>query len=575
MQESITEAELQAPSHESKAKKTSEGPRTMSELIAILTEENVPRLSALRSKAAVLSEMLRKPADEITIGDIQFAKPGLRAYLKSRRLAENSVQAYISEVSCLLKHAVRLGWKQDAEVPAAWQRVLERCIEAKCDDLCRYIVRTKKNPQLVKQEDLDEWIAERVKLGGTWSTARRKSTKFWKVLLSAGVVKELPASLKDGFGVPLADFPDSLRTEIESLLSWKTASVARGRPKRGKIRQESAGNLQRSFSELYGYATRVSGVVGIGSVVELVTPEIVYQYVDWALNTRKVRGQSVHSRLVIILAVLSHYPQYTQVDTSWFKELVDEIPRDNETELREKQAAKQVPYELVEAIPEKIRTQAKKTARLSEKNAAIMVRDELLMTWLTVLPWRQRNLRECRVGGTSPNLFKGPISPWVPLAKPDWVLRELELNPQAEFWQCKFAAHETKVGKPVHLLLPRPLIPLLEQYLSSHHGKLTNDEPSDFLFPTKSGTMLTRARMTITVGELTLRYLGKRVTPHTFRHIVAYAWLRAHPDDYLTLSKILFHTNINTTLRCYGARFNESNGACGMEKWVESRKKAA
>jgi integrase len=87
--------------------------------------------------------------------------------------------------------------------------------------------------------------------------------------------------------------------------------------------------------------------------------------------------------------------------------------------------------------------------------------------------------------------------------------------------------------------------------------------------------MISRARMTIIVGELTLRHVGKRITPHTFRHILAYAWLDAHPKDFLTLSKILFHTNINTTLRCYGARFNESNGACGMEKWVESRKRAA
>jgi hypothetical protein len=50
---------------------------------------------------------------------------------------------------------------------------------------------------------------------------------------------------------------------------------------------------------------------------------------------------------------------------------------------------------------------------------------------------------------------------------------------------------------------------------------------------------------------------------------VAYEWLHEHPDDYLTLSKILFHTNINTTLKCYGAQFNESNGVLGMARWLE------
>jgi hypothetical protein len=37
-------------------------------------------------------------------------------------------------------------------------------------------------------------------------------------------------------------------------------------------------------------------------------------------------------------------------------------------------------------------------------------------------------------------------------------------------------------------------------------------------------------------------------------------------EDYLTLSKILWHTNINTTIRIYGRRFNESAALCRMEK---------
>ena len=36
---------------------------------------------------------------------------------------------------------------------------------------------------------------------------------------------------------------------------------------------------------------------------------------------------------------------------------------------------------------------------------AIYARNELLMLWLVILPWRQKNLREMRVTGTNPNLF--------------------------------------------------------------------------------------------------------------------------------------------------------------------------
>jgi hypothetical protein len=268
-------------------------------LIAIFAEENVLRLAALRSKISKLSEMLQKLPEEVTIDDIHYAKSGLRPYLKNQRLAENSVQAYVSEVSCLLKHAVRCGWKPDADVPAAWHSTLERCIEGKCEAVCRSVIRKRPTPNVVNWDDLDEWTQMYVERGGAWSTARSKANRLWKILYEGGAVERLPPSLLDGFGVPLAEFPPSLRAEVERILIWKTASFAPGRKKRGKIRQESAGNLRRSFSELYGFATRIKGATAIDSVPELVTPEIVNQYVDWALNEQQVLGQSIHSRLVI------------------------------------------------------------------------------------------------------------------------------------------------------------------------------------------------------------------------------------------------------------------------------------
>jgi integrase len=58
------------------------------------------------------------------------------------------------------------------------------------------------------------------------------------------------------------------------------------------------------------------------------------------------------------------------------------------------------------------------------------------------------------------------------------------------------------------------------------------------------------------------------MSPHVFRDAFAYEWLVNHPDDYLTLSKLLWHTNIQTTLRIYGAQFNESNGVCRLDEWL-------
>jgi hypothetical protein len=42
---------------------------------------------------------------------------------------------------------------------------------------------------------------------------------------------------------------------------------------------------------------------------------------------------------------------------------------------------------------------------------------------------------------------------------------------------------------------------------------------------------------------VTMKHTGVGVTPHLYHDIVAFEWLRCHPKDYLTLSKILWHRN--------------------------------
>jgi integrase len=295
--------------------------------------------------------------------------------------------------------------------------------------------------------------------------------------------------------------------------------------------------------------------------------------VDWSINQRGECGQSVIRRLCAIKAALRH-PKYAHLVGPWLSKLIGGIDPESEDELKEKQAAKQVPYDIVETIPTIICAGRKPAARRGEKELAVVIRDQLLMLWLIILPWRRHNLAGCRIEGPHPNLFKAKIDPNAHVSKTSWVEEELKENPEAEFWQCKFSGKETKAGNAVHILLPRPLIPLLEEYL--HHRKnLLGEAESNTLFLNTEGTAMSEGTLTNLVSELTLRHIGKAVSPHTFRHIVAYGWLKDHPGDFLTVSKLLFHKNLQTTINCYASRFNESDGACGMERWFESRHKLA
>jgi integrase len=175
------------------------------------------------------------------------------------------------------------------------------------------------------------------------------------------------------------------------------------------------------------------------------------------------------------------------------------------------------------------------------------------------------------VSGPTPNLFKGSIPPFSDITKPDWVIEEEAKNCKAEFWQFQFNVVETKTGIDVHSLLPKQLIPLLEEYLREHRPRLLRSGNPETLFLNRAGRTISRSSMTELVEELTLRYGGKKVNPHSFRDIVAYTWLRHHPEDYFTLSKMLWHSNLATTTEIYGSRFNESAGVAAMESWLDKR----
>ena len=73
----------------------------------------------------------------------------------------------------------------------------------------------------------------------------------------------------------------------------------------------------------------------------------------------------------------------------------------------------------------------------SKGHAAELVKEEFLIKWLLTLPWRQRNIRECRIGGSNPNIFKAKLPSGRALDMPDWW-DEAQRNPEATFWQMRF-----------------------------------------------------------------------------------------------------------------------------------------
>ena len=113
---------------------------------------------------------------------------------------------------------------------------------------------------------------------------------------------------------------------------------------------------------------------------------------------------------------------------------------------------------------------------------------------------------------------------------------------------------------------------MLEEYLQDHRPKLLKGADPGTLFVNSEGTAFDNSQITDLVSELTLRFGGKRINPHLYRDIVAFTWLKAHPKDYLTVSKLLWHNSIAITIDTYGSQFNESSGVCAMEEWLDERR---
>ena len=551
--------------------------KTLGDLLDIWEKEPPSEVRMLRTTCSWLAVYFKKPIDQVTIDSVNDQRDGFRPFLESRTrpLAANSIRTYVNYLRILLKSASENGWKAH-EVPEEWRGVLAAAAHRRCADIVKYLARIRKNPLNVTIEDADAWARMRAQQGLSYRRAKRKTTWFWRLLRDCGCTQQIPMCIlrEKNYGIPLQEFPQSLKTEVQQLLDWKTVEYLPERPKNGRHREVTSVRLQQIICALLGYAKNIRGESEIISLPQLVQKPIIDGFTTWCINKRKVKGQTLQRNLRLLNAAMHQHPSYKNLDYSWFKPALDRLPTEPKSVLRRRKAEKSLEYRVLESIPAKIHAE-RSSPKKKGADLAYIAMEELLISWLIPLPWRQRNVRECRVGGPRPNLFKGKIPPFMYIDKPEWVKQEEEKNPEAEFWQFHFNCEETKTGDKtgveVHCVLPRPLIGPLEEYLNEFRPRLLLGSDAVTLFVNRAGKPMTLDQVTKAVADLTFRHGGRRVTPHLFRDIVAFAWLKAHPKDYLTLSKILWHADIKVTIDIYGSEYNESCGVVAMESWLEER----
>jgi hypothetical protein len=321
----------------------------------------------------------------------------------------------------------------------------------------------------------------------------------------------------------------------------------------------------------------VVGCSPIESLKALLTKDNVAKYVQWALKERKNQGDSLVRALSGIKASFNDHPSYPDLDLSWVSAIIKRLPRETRTEIDSRKEKKYIPYDVADAIPAKIRAVRNRAKNLSPSKIAMSLRDELLMQWLVILPWRQRNLRQCRIaGGPHRNLYFDPIRQLSPATRPKWLELQEKAYASRPVWQIYFTKKETKGKNHVEAFLPSELVVRLEEYLTHREALIPVGRPDPgTLFLTNGGKAMNSADIRNLVEQLTSQHAGVAVHPHLFRDIVAYEWLRQHPNDYLTLSNLLWHKNLEYTVKVYASRINESTAIARMDDWRSGGRTAA
>ena len=453
-------------------------------------------------------------------------------------------------------------------VPPEWEDYSESIKHAHACNLRYFLIQLGRSPATVREDDFALYISGHTGAGGSYESACRTTSCMRKILLIARANEDPPRirTTKLAYGIALSDFPEPLRSQVTEICNFRLHSDV-GTSGNRPVRSTTAKACEYGFSFLYGYAVNIAGNTGATTIEKLVEEKLCRGYANWILNERHLLGSSLLHTLKLVSGALRANPRYASIGDNWLPELITSIPRDSEGMMWRRKDRRFLPYEALARIPEILRRSRPRGSNSTPRKIALAIRDELLMQWLAILPWRQKNICELRISGALPNLYRDVIPQMTSLMPPIWAADA----PDSPFWQVQFSSVETNIISGVRFVLPRCLVGSLNEYLTHARPVLVRRPDPGTLFLDRSGRPLKNPGFRFLVETLTLRTCGRVVTPKAYRDIFARMYLERCPNDYLTLSKLLWHKSILSTLRLYGRPFDQSAAMCRMEHVLDGR----
>lgn len=611
---------------------TGDIPTTLADTLRLISSDS--RRRYLKS-FKLIEEWQGKPADQIFLRDlfVRLTMAGFRPFLREKGYIENTIVAYRKGLTYLRNLAASRGVLVEPEYKQDWLEVMKRAKTNYCMLFAEHFEALYDSPDDLPVEEVDLLVFDLVQKGqATLGSGRKARSIFLRTLRECGFTKRQPvaAASEENYGVPLKDLPEPLRSQVETLKSWSTQSDDDGewhmdwdhyeeerKTQYIELREVTASKVVGEICRLYGFVKNVCDKAeGIVSLETLLQEKIVRSFQSWWQFVKKLDGNGMRTRLGTLFSTLKQYPQASHINLTWVPALLQSIPVTSQTAVQVRKSTRVVSMKELEAIPDLLRKERNKmtfqhnraekseTSRRNHGNGsttdiklckvrttrllriAAQAQQELIIRFLVTLVWRNENLSECRIlpnGDRPANLVKSPVVRKPGKDIPEWAEKLMRSDPAVRLFQFEFSEEETKAARSVMGVLPKNLIPYVEEFLDLYRPILvggddpeTMDDPGT-LFVNRFGNAISKQQLEEAVEEATIRYVGKSVNPHLFRDIYALEYLLDPENhaDYFTLSKILWHGTPEITVKKYAWMFNESIGTSAAGEWAEKRERAS
>ena len=113
-----------------------------------------------------------------------------------------------------------------------------------------------------------------------------------------------------------------------------------------------------------------------------------------------------------------------------------------------------------------------------------------------------------------------------------------------------FPASAVKNGSEIEYELRKPTVELVDFYLEhvrSHFVRI----PNFYLFPGRGKSHLVGQALSAQIADFVEKEVGVRLTPHQFRHLAGFFYLKENPAGHEVVRQLLGHKSIETTIQFY------------------------